>query len=92
MDLSKITRSNDEKFNIKIGKSVTSYDRESGKKIKSKILDEEVREVDARLFFMPIMESFEQRVLKEAVIEIKNDLYGYAFGLDPDEEDDDELL
>lgn len=66
-------RSNEESFNIKISKAVTTYDRESVKKIKKEILDD-VQEVDARVFFMPILESLSQRVLKEAVIQMKNDL------------------
>lgn len=57
------------------------------KKIKKESLDD-VQEVDARVFFMPILESLSQKVLKEAVIEMKNDLYGREYGLDPEEEID----
>lgn len=61
-------------YTIKTSKSVTSYDRKTGKKINKQVVGE-TEEVDARVFFLPILESLNHPVLKEAVIEMKNDLY-----------------
>lgn len=59
---------------MKIVKTITSYDRKTGKVIERKLIDD-AEEVDPRAFFLPIFETLHHQVLVDAVKAMKNDLY-----------------